>query len=408
MVVVLYQPGCKGHADKAAADIKRAFKGHVQTSLHPLESPGSWPTDDSWDDLLIIFFRHKTLPKLGARFIQEYLNRPHGAALLPVSVSEQCPVPPGSVSRFKALQYDAKAQGRNGSLAKRVGAMLGLRLHGRDGKIFLSHRASDGKRIAAQLEAHLRKLGYHPFLDEARDGDGYTAILPGSEAQKEIDSALAEASLVLLLDTPDAPGSTWIKHEVDTADGMLVPILPIHFKLSGDLRKGPRFPSLLSLQRWEELPLPPVTRGNPLSKEQLGQIVQAAEQYLCEIFQRKCRVPFLVRKEFESNGFSWKVLDPRLLMYRCSKPGQRLTTNVLNHCSIFEQIYAPALDRFRHFLVGKAWANHSLFIYDGDLLPATILNTMLGRQDDDNPIRVLHHQELPQLIASNFMVLGSA
>jgi hypothetical protein len=47
--------------------------------------------------------------------------------------------------------------------------MLGLRLQGRDGKSFLSYRASDGAAIAKQLYDYLLALGHRPFLDEARE-----------------------------------------------------------------------------------------------------------------------------------------------------------------------------------------------------------------------------------------------
>jgi hypothetical protein len=53
----------------------------------------------------------------------------------------------------------------------------------------------------------------------------------------------------------------------------------------------------------------------PLSVGQLDKIVDEAETYLSEIFRRKCRVPFIVEKEFVSHGFAWKTLDKRLLMF---------------------------------------------------------------------------------------------
>jgi hypothetical protein len=79
--------------------------------------------------------------------------------------------------------------------------------------------------------------------------------------------------------------------------------------------------------------------------------VTEVESYLCEIFKRKCRVPFLVQKEFAARGFAWKVLDQRLLMFESSKEmNPRMRTKVLNHCSIFDPNYGPALRRFQTFL----------------------------------------------------------
>jgi hypothetical protein len=283
--------------------------------------------------------------------------------------------------------------------------MLGLRLHGRDSRIFVSYRATDGAAIAKQLCEHLTALGHRPFLDEAKELDGYTTILPGSPVQKQIDGALADANLVLLIDTPDAPASPWIKHEVDTADALLLPILPVCLRDASDPRHGPRFRSLVALQRWIAVEVHSVKSAPELTPAQLDKIVQEAEEYLCEIFQRKCRVPFLVEKEFVSKGFAWKVLDKRLLMFQCSRSiTMRLHTKVLSHCSLFDQIYAPAIKRFREFLSVTGHANYSLFIYDGELLPAPQIQEFI--EDQPEEVIILHHQELAALIDSNFTRLG--
>jgi hypothetical protein len=158
------------------------------------------------------------------------------------------------------------------------------------------------------------------------------------------------------------------------------------------------------LQRWEDLPLPAGTKDS-LAPAQLDLVTRATEQFLCEIFRRRCRVPFLVQNVFESKGFAWDVVDKRRLMYRSSRSrGRRLSTRILSHCSIFEQIYTPALDRFREFLRESPWANHSFYIYDGQLLPDSAL---ADAHDPDGEERfiILHHQELANLIASEFTIL---
>src|SRR6202020_765470 len=113
------------------------------------------------------------------------------------------------------------------------------------------------------------------------------------------------------------------------------PILPIAFRESTDPKKATRFRQLLALQRWVPLQLPPAG-PDPLTADQLEQIVTEVESYLCEIFRRKCRIPFIVKKEFVSRGFAWSVLDQKLLMFSSSKVGGRLTTKVLKHCSVFD------------------------------------------------------------------------
>jgi hypothetical protein len=315
--------------------------------------------------------------------------------------------PPKAAAATKALEYDHAAKGPTGRLVNRVGGMLGLRAQGRDTKIFISYRAGDGAAIAKQLHSHLVNLGHDPFLDEAKELDGETKILPGSPIQQEIDDALDKANLVLLIDTPLAPDSRWIKREVDTADSLLLPILPICFRCENDPKQGPRFRSLIALQRWVSLQMPKGSDDQPLNASQLDEVVREAEQYLCEIFRRKCRVPFIVEKEFVSHGFAWKVLDKRMLMFQSSKSQTwRVRTNVLSHCSIFDPNYGPAMKRFGTFLQTTGRCNYSLFIYDGELLPELQLREIAEAQDD--AIIILHHQELAALIGSHFTNLAAA
>jgi len=408
MVVILYQRGCQKIAKKVAADLVKAFSDHVKVALIAASSSASWPTDVSWDDLLIVMFDGKTFPHAGTHFISKYIEqRPHAAILLPVAIDPTSKKPPGPAAAIKALEYDRAAKGPRGRLANRVGGMLGLRVQGRDTNIFVSYRATDGAAIAKQLQAHLVSVGHRAYLDEAKEFDGEPNILPGSPVQKQIDEALEKANLVLLIDTPSAPASLWIKHEVDTADALLLPILPLCFRDKGDRRVGPRFPSLVALQRWVPFQRPDPAADPPLSIKQLDNIVGEAEAYLCEIFRRKCRVPFIVEKEFVSHGFAWKVLDKRLLMFESSKSlTWRVRTKVLSHCSVFDPVYSPALKKFAEFLKTTARSNYSLFIYDGGLLPEPILKEIAEGQSE--PVIILHHQELATLIDSNFTTVAAA
>ena len=407
MLVMLYQDGCEAIATRAAADVGTAFMGHLDVQTVAANAPPAWARAASWDDLLVIVYNGDGFPGAGNRFVEEFVQqRPGRAMLLPVAVDPVFRRPPEPVAGIKALEYDAAAPGPNGRLVNRIGGMLGLRVQGRDTKIFISYRGTDGAPIANQVHAYLTSSGHRAYLDEAKEIDGETAILPGSGVQAEIDEALKGANLLLLIDTPDAPSSRWIKHEVDTADGLLLPILPICFRKAGDLKQGPRFPSLLALQRWIPFQLPLPGAAPPLTDDQLGQILDAAETYLCEIFQRKCRVPFIVEKEFVSRGFAWKVLDQRLLMYESLRTHNgRLHTKVCSHCSMFDQIYMPALNRFTTFLDQTGRGNYSLFIYDGEVLPDQQLEEIAAGEGD---VIILHHQELAALIDSNFTMLKAA
>jgi hypothetical protein len=408
MLVILYQDGCEPIATGAAADLVTAFVGQVEVQVIAASAPPAWPGDRAWDDLLVIVYRDNAFPAIGSQFIADFMaQRPDTALLLPVATDPSFREPPGAAAGIKALAYHAAAAGPDGRLVNRAGGMLGLRVQGRDTKIFVSYRGSDGAGIAKQLYDYLTGSGHRAYLDEAKDIDGDTAILPGSDVQKQIDEALKDANLLLLIDTPDAPSSRWIKHEVDTADSLLLPVLPICFRKAADPKQGPRFRSLLELQRWVSFRMPPPAAVPPLTDDQLAQIVDESEKYLCEIFRRKCRVPFIVEKEFVSRGFAWKALDQRLLMFESSKAhNTRLHMRVCSHCSVFDQIYMPALRRFSKFLNETGRGNWSLFIYDGkELLPQPQLEELVA---DEGDVLILHHQELAALIDSNFTMLGAA
>jgi TIR domain len=407
MIVILHD-GTES-ADQTALrcerDVRAAFKDAVEVTTMSARSPSRWPSETSWDDLLIVMYTTTSFPEAGDQFAAEYLAKNKTRPLiLPVALDPTHQRPPRSAERFKAFEVRSDSFGTGGRLINRVGAILGLRVQRRDAKIFISYRARDGSEIATQLHQFLTSLGFNVFLDEARELDGDTMILPGSDVQKEIDNALADANFLLLLDTAAAPESSWIQHEIDTANAMMLPILPICFRDVADSKIGPRFRSLLELQRWVSLETPSPSAQPPLNSNQLGEINMQMETYVCEVFQRRCRVPFIVEKEFVSRRFAWRMLDRRLLMFESLKEhSARLTTKVISHCSVFDQVYSPAIKAFAEFLDKTGRCNYSLFIYDGALIPEPQLKEIVKKAG--GPAIILHHQELATLIDSNFTKL---
>src|SRR5665213_809157 len=154
MIIILYQSGCQGIAQKVAKDLRNAFTNHVTVALIAASSSSSWPTEPSWDDLLIVMHNGQKFPATGNSFIRQFIKkRPQSANLLPVALDLSATKPPKAAEKIKALEYDKAAKGPTGRLANRVGCMLGLRIQGRDCKIFISYRATDGTTIAKQLHS---------------------------------------------------------------------------------------------------------------------------------------------------------------------------------------------------------------------------------------------------------------
>ncbi len=408
MIAILYDQDSRTAAESVNADLNEAYKGQLNVVVESASSPNPWPDDVNWDDLLIVLYTRAELPEAARDFISEFIReRGKHSLVLPVAVAPDVRQPPAPLAGIKAIPYQGAALGASGQIAKRVGAMLGLKLRRRDNQILISYRAKDGTSIATQIHGHLRSLGYRGWLDEARDPvDKEPNILPGKEVQGEIRKALSESNLLLLVDTPAAGESGWIKYEIDTANGDLLPVLPVCLRPEGDHRKGPQFRSLRDLQRWIDIPLP--RPGELLRPSELDAIVDELEGYLSEIFRRKCRVPFIVEREFVSRAFAWRHLDKRLFVYESSKQHTpRLVLKVLSHCSFFDQVYVPALKRVLEYLRAIHGTNYSLYVYDGELIPEPLLRELLDQSDikDIDAIIILHHQELATLIDSNFTTL---
>ena len=403
MIVILHNEACEALARGAQDVLVETFRHNVTVELALSSKVNSWSGEVEWNDLLIVLFDENTFPEQADEFVRSFLaNRRETALILPLAVNNLFPIPPGAASDYKALPFDREALGPYDHLTRRVGAMLGLRLQGRNTKLFISYRAVDGTQIAKQIETYLNGLGYKSWRDEARELDGYTSILPGEPVQQEIEAALTEASLVLLLDTPESINSRWIAEEINTADGMLIPILPVVFRTKSDKWKGPRLRTLFNLQRWVDMPFADAPAQTMLSAHELDTITQEIETYLCDIFIRRCRVPFLVENSFRGAGYDWTTLNKTLSMYKsCRANNPRFRTTVHSHCSVFSEVYAPALEKFRMFLSSQPNANHALFIYDGDLLPFHEIESYF-----DGYVNVLHHQEVSALLASNFVSVG--
>jgi hypothetical protein len=87
MVVILYEEGTAGTAQKIASDLLAAFSSHVQVDLIGAEACSSLPADVSWDDLLIVVYGGNGFPDAGNTFIARHLEqRAHSAMLLPVAL----------------------------------------------------------------------------------------------------------------------------------------------------------------------------------------------------------------------------------------------------------------------------------------------------------------------------------
>ena len=406
MIVIYYEPQ---HLD-AAHRIQEALKDTYQDQLHVelvvMASGNTWPGEPSWDDLMIVPFGQEPCFDLAHELLRSKLGTgPQSCPILPVALSDTRLAPPEPIGHLKALLLSTSESEER--LTRRVGALLGLRLRSRDQSIFISYRSIDGTVPAEQIEKFLTENGYRVWRDEARDAfDGETSIEAAKDVQSVIEQKLGEADLLLILDTPQAPSSRWIKLEIDLANGRLIPVLPLLFFTPEERRrrKPCRFRSLASLQRGCVLRAE-ADGGVPLlTKDELTQVLEEIEIYLTDIFRRKLRVPFLVQKEFLSKSFEWSKRD-RFIYEALRQQGGALRTRVFSHCSYFEGIYNPSLlALIEHFDITKPRANYALYVYDGQILSPLEIEEIRSEVAlaDSTDVIILHNQEIAGMLKNNF------
>jgi hypothetical protein len=394
------------HSDDVAEDVAKTVRDNLQAEYHDRLDIAifsecdvlTWPKDPAWDDLIILLFGSAELLEGTKQFLSKEIrfeNRER--PVLPISCGVR-QIPPAPLDCFKALPLDFPR------IKRRTGAILGMCLRNRDQTIFISYRASDGTRLAVQLESFLKSKGYQIWRDEARDDyDGEGFIPGGRDVQEVIEERLGKADLILLIDTPQSADSKWIKLEIDLANGLLIPVVPILLRPVGERLIISRFRSLATLQRgcsFED-------NGMGLSDSQLESILEEIEGFLAEIFRRKLRVPYLVATEFTGSGYDWNERDN--LIYESLKSHKgNLRTRVYSHCSHFEGIFDPALASFvKHLKATMPAANYALYIYDGALISDAQIEDIRfqSRLEDDTSVIILHNQEIAALLHTNFSSL---
>ncbi|KHN56272.1 toll/interleukin-1 receptor domain-containing protein [Pectobacterium fontis] len=399
MIVVMHNNEYSEMALHIKEGLESVFGVHTPIQKRNNNSSDEWSNEREWNDVLIVLFGKDSLTQSAIDFIEEHqAAHLHGALVIPVAIDPTCPIPPKPLDKYKALQYDVNTCEAKGALTRRIGAVLGLKLQGRDTRIFISYRVTDGEYLSKQLYLHLKELGYDPWLDKAEEQDGDAGILAGEIVQDKIAAKLVNASLVLLIDTPDSYHSKWIREEINLANGMLVPILPVVFLGAEESRVKPRIKSLEYLQRWVSFEFDGECKSKELTTTQLNRITHEIETYLSDIFIRRCRVPYIVERKFEKAGYDWNLIDKPHAMYKSIKKySSRVRMTVHSHCSAFSEIYSPAFVQVGKFLATQQQANHSLYIYDGNLLPDDELEPYL-----DKGMTVIHHQEISAHLSSNF------
>jgi hypothetical protein len=357
MILLLSEPG----TEAAAREIARSIEAEYGASNTPqiVASGVTWDRAVEWDDLLIVVYKSSAFPD-ASNYIQAYLDAHKvSAPVIPVSTDAANRRPPDPISGIKAVEYDRGPEAAR-RIVKAAGVFLALALNPTRQKIFISYRASDGAALANAIHDRLKAAGFLPWLDEANDN-----LQPADDVQTIIRDNIDSAGMLLVVDTPDAPVSKWVKIEIDLAIGQLLTVLPV---VAGGERNS-RFIQLQSLRR-QALVKQDGFDASPLSDEDWAAIHSEIEQVLLLAYSRRQRILTRAQSAFSvQNGFKWQVVDKQLRMYRADKKKPRSQMIALCHCLIHDITYLPALKAYWKYLStfeDREVLNQRLCIYDRD------------------------------------------
>ncbi len=398
MILILASAGAEAVARAIAGALSQEY--NLPSAPEVVAAAAAWNRSAEWDDLLLVIYNSASLHDSTAQYIQAFCAaHSTGGTVIPVGANPAFRVPPNPLSPIKAAQYDGGPES-TAAIVKAVGVFLGLALRPGSQKIFVSYRASDGKPVANSLYQRLKDAGFDAWLDEAEEN-----LVIGDAVQDKIRSSLEAAAMVLLVDTPDAPDSAWVKIEVDLANGQLVPVLPV---VAGGEPLS-RFIQLQGLRRWvlvKQSGLDDKALSNAEWECVCGQI----DELLLSTFRRRLKILSRTRAAFEANGYTWQPVDERLRMYRADKTTAWLTKVItMSHCLVQDITYKPALQAYWTYLKDvypdRALLNQRLCIYDRDkVLSPAEMETLSENIPQMNAI-LAHYNELELLLASNFSVL---
>ncbi len=307
------------------------------------------PDATGWDDLLLVVFGTEALSDRARDAIAMELDRSASdrrrPRLLPVSALADRPVPPPPMDTIKALPCIGPSDAELTRIARRTGALLGLWTRGPDKRVFVSYRAADGALIAEQVTGFLQAQGYTALRDEEW-------LEGGDRVQLEIERRLASASLVLLLDTPRANESDWIRQEIDGAIARFVPILPVVLRTAEDKAKGPRFRALRELERWASLTADPDPNGvcRPLDDAGLRTLLEEMENYLSDVLRAQMALLENARDSFRRAGFDATPLAGHGGLFETSRADEGFAAiRVLTYCSPLPPTFHRAVEELKRF-----------------------------------------------------------
>lgn len=346
----------------------------------------------AWDDLLILVFGADQLPAALHGPVQREIDsaraQQRASRVLPVSTLPAHRRPPAPLQDVKAIHCPEPSGEPAERLSLRVGALLSLWLRGDQRRVFVSHRQADGQPLAAHVTAYLEAQGYDAWRDEDRlDG--------GDVVQDEIERTIADAHMLLLLDTPLAGESEWIAREVDAAIAGFVPIVSVVLRPPGTTGRAAEsgvYGARELMSHRIEAQVDSAGVVELLDDAQLAGMLTAVEGYLSGLLRSQQALSFKVEETFRQAGFDWEALDARRFLAAGSKREDDWSwVRLLSHCSAVPPSFLWAVQALRRYRVDGGAPNadafnHRIFVYEPPLPAPTLRRLARDHEAYRDPI----------------------
>lgn len=191
------------------------------------------------------------------------------ATILPVVSNLQNAVAelPSLLVGINALEFQdpLKAQERLSSLV-----LESFRLLRRDRRLFISYKRKDSQCLADKLYQEFDKRGFDIFIDTR-------SVPPGVDFQAELWHRLADADVVVLIDTPNFRDSRWTTEELANANATNLQIL--HLLWPGqEPDADSAFSEFIELSTRDFDGSPSASLGGNIKSEVVSAICDAAER----------------------------------------------------------------------------------------------------------------------------------
>jgi TIR domain len=398
-------------AGELAGKLNAALPGIVGTRLPappPIELIAGFENVPSADDLGALSVLLVVLPDQDRGFTPDAAARLATVAdpaagswegrVLAIGREPQRLPPPAPLDWLQGLAAQDLDLGRVEEIAKAalIHATLRLSLESQ-GSLFISYSHRDAWGLAEALARKLKTRGYRVFRDENRDRDDMISIPPGSPTQKVLEDAILSHGFVLLLDSPAAQGSAWVRREVDVAFGNLLPVLPVVVEglpneSNASPPRGGRFRSVRELDREVRLGSEALgVAGGPGVEAAVDGAIDALESQVVDTLlghlRSRRRLIHGSRQRFEALRYEWQDHVRQRLQFAVARSrgsqARTVTRRMLVQCSPYPRLLRKTVDvldsRFKERSPGTQPFNDAVLVHNSIALDDDVAEARLGR-----------------------------